>query len=191
MFAVTATSKALALAGIDHIVTEGGRIIVEADYDGDKMVPALVRVVKEGGLYKAVRSKKKTEPFRVYQRKLMKARREAGYALVEEKNRKKLGKKAGKVRPAQKKSASKAWTTSPLLKKKHETHVKKVDAKRKAAEERALSILSKKKAAAPAKKKSGKVAAKPVAKKVSKPVAKPVAKKHAGKIKIGGKKKFA
>jgi hypothetical protein len=190
MFAVTATSKALALAGIDHIVTEGGRIIVEADYDGDRMVPDVISVTKDGNRYIAKRSKKKMVTFRAYQKKLMKYRREAGYGVVEKKNREKLGKKAGKVRPAQKKSAKLAWTKSPILKKKHETHVKKVDAKRKAAEDRALQILSKKKAAAPAKKAS-KPAAKPAAKKASKPAVKVNSKKPAGKIKIGGKKRFA
>ena len=82
-FAVTATSKALAAAGIDHIVTEGGRILVEAAYDGDKMVPALISVTKQGKTYIAKRSEKKLVKFRDYCRALMKARREAGYSKTE------------------------------------------------------------------------------------------------------------
>jgi hypothetical protein len=188
-FAVTATSKALAAAGIDHIVTEGGRIIVEAAYDADRMVPAFVRVVKEGNTFKAIRSKKKTERFADYQRKLMKARRDAGYAEIEKKHRDKPHTK----RPAQKKSMEKAWTKSPKLLKIHKKHEDKEKARRDAIAERALKRIAKKKAAMEAKKKPAKKSAsKPAAKKASKPAAKKVApKKPVAKKGFGGKRKLS
>lgn len=192
MFAVTATSKALAAAGIDHIVTEGGRIIVEADYDGDKMVPDIISVTKQGDTYIAKRSKKKMVPFREYQRKLMKKRREAGYAAKEAKLREKLGSKAGKVRPAQKKSAKLAWTKSPRLQKVHKQHLKLEEAKKAADKARNDAKRASKKEAASKKKTAGKkvakVAPKAAPKKVAKPAtkvkvnsAKPAAKKSSGK----------
>ena len=188
MFAVTATSKALAAAGIDHIVTEGGRIIVEADYDGDKMVPALISVTKQGDKYIAKRSKKKMVPFRVYQAKLMKARREAGYAAKEAKLRKQLGAKAGKVRPKQKKSMKKAWGKSPKLQAIHKRHLKLEEAKKAATKARNDAKRATKKENA-AKKKTGKKVAPKAAPKKAAPKAAP--KKAAPAKKTSGKGRFA
>ena len=191
MFAVTATSKALAAAGIDHIVTEGGRIIVEADYDGDKMVPALISVTKQGDKYIAKRSKKKMVPFRVYQAKLMKARREAGYAAKEAKKRKKLGAKAGKVRPKQKKSMKTAWTKTPKLQAIHKRHLKLEEAKKAATKARNDAKRATKKENA-AKKKTGKKVAKVAPKAAPKKAApKAAPKKAAPAKKTSGKGRFA
>jgi hypothetical protein len=167
-FAVTATSKALAAAGIDHIVTEGGRILVEAAYDGDKMVPALIRVTKQGKTYIAKRSKKKLVKFRDYCRALMKARREAGYSETEKKLREKLGSKAGHVRPKQSKSAKKAWKSSPKLAKIHKKHLENEKASKKAIK----SVIKKSKAA-------------------GKKVVKKTASKKVAPKKVAGKRKFA
>ena len=167
-FAVTATSKALAAAGIDHIVTEGGRILVEAAYDGDKMVPALISVTKQGKTYIAKRSKKKLVKFRDYCRDLMKARREAGYNKTEKILREKLGSKAGHVRPKQSKSAKKAWKSSPKLAKIHKKHLENEKASKKAIK----SVIKKSKAA-------------------GKKVVKKTASKKVAPKKVAGKRKFA
>lgn len=167
-FAVTATSKALAAAGIDHIVTEGGRILVEAAYDGDKMVPALISVTKQGKTYIAKRSKKKMVKFRDYCRALMKARREAGYSKTEKILREKLGSKAGHVRPKQSKSAKKAWKSSPKLAKIHKKHLENEKASKKAIK----SVIKKSKAA-------------------GKKVVKKTASKKVAPKKVAGKRKFA
>lgn len=167
-FAVTATSRALAAMGIDHIVTEGGRILVEAAYDGDKMVPALISVTKQGKTYIAKRSKKKMVKFRDYCRALMKARREAGYNKIEKKLREKLGSKAGHVRPKQSKSAKKAWKSSPKLTKIHKKHLENEKASKKAIN----SVIKKSKAA-------------------GKKIVKKTAGKKVAPKKVSGKKKFA
>jgi hypothetical protein len=132
---------------------------------------------------------KKTERFADYQRKLMKARRDAGYAEIEKKHRDKPHTK----RPAQKKSMEKAWTKSPKLLKIHKKHEDKEKARRDAIAERALKRIAKKKAAMEAKKKPAKKSAsKPAAKKASKPVAKKVApKKPVAKKGFGGKRKLS
>lgn len=168
-FAVTATSKALAAAGIDHIVTEGGRILVEAAYDGDKMVPALISVTKQGKSYIAKRSKKKLVKFRDYCRALMKARREAGYSKTEQKLREKLGSRAGHVRPKQSKSAKKAWKSSPKLLKLHKKHLENEKASKKAIK----SVIKKSKAAG------------------KKTASKKTASKKVAPKKVAGKRKFA
>jgi hypothetical protein len=145
-FAVTAVSKKLAAAGLDHIITENGRIIVEA-YDKDALVADLVSVTKSGKTWTYKRSPKKKVTQQVYYRKLMQMKRAAGYSVKEKKM---AALRAGKAKDADRvKSAKKAYTTSPKLKARVKEAAKKEAAKKTA----------KKAVKAPAKK-AGKTAAK-------------------------------
>lgn len=143
MFAVEAVSKRLAEAGISHIITAGGKLIVEA-YDANALVSAPKKVVKQGKKWIITRDPKKKIKAREAYRLLMKMKRDAGYGKTEKKLAEKRDGKA--KNPNRVKSAKKAWTTAPGLK-----------AKKKAAEK------ASKKTAKPAKK-SAKVVKKVVKK---------------------------
>jgi hypothetical protein len=104
-FAVTAVSKKLVKAGLDHIITESGRIIVDVStfvgasevaeaYDPMHKVKDLVSVKKDGKTWIYTRSKKKMVTEREYYSKLMKLKRAAGYKAIEKKLAKKREGKA-------------------------------------------------------------------------------------------------
>lgn len=99
-FAVLATSKRLADAGVEHIITASGNIIVEA-YDPNAMVKDLISVKKEGKTWVIKRSPKKMIKARDYYRKLMAAKRATGQ-YKPKKTGKKFPKRAAAIKKAHK-----------------------------------------------------------------------------------------
>lgn len=112
-FAVEAVSKRLATAGISHIITEGGQIVVES-YDRNELVSTPTKATKVGKKWVITRNPKKKIKAHLAYALLMKLKRAAGYGKQEKKMREKLGDRAGHVKPLQ----SAALKKSPLLKAK-------------------------------------------------------------------------
>ena len=150
-FGVIAVSKRLAEAGISHLVTAGGNIVVEA-YDPKAMMGKPIKVVKTKTGWVTTRSKKQV-PAREAYKILMKLKRELGYGKQEKKMAALREDKA--PNPNRSKGAKKGWKSSPLLKEIHKNAQK----------------AAPKKSAKPAAKKVVKTVKK-VAKKVVKPAGK-------------------
>jgi hypothetical protein len=132
-FAVTAVSKALSAAGINHLITEGGKIVVES-YDPKAMQRKPIKAVKTKTGWTITRSSKMI-PSRDAYALLMRLKRAAGYGTKEKKMREILGDRAGHVKPKQGKAMKKAWLTTPKLKAKHKAAMdaKKGSGKKKVA----------------------------------------------------------
>lgn len=157
-FAVLATSKRLAEAGVEHIITASGNIIVEA-YDPNALVKDLVSVKKEGKTWVIKRSPKKMIKARDYYRKLMAAKRATGQYKP---------KKTGKKFPKRAAAIKKAHKNPKLFKR---------DAASSGGGKKVVKPAAKKVAPKAAPKKVAKPAAKPAAKKTLKIVKKGAKKK--------------
>ena len=139
-FAIQMVSRKLAQAGVSHLITEGGHIIVES-YDPNAMVADLISVKKEGKTWIIKRSPKKKVKAREYYKKLMRAKRASGQYKP---------KKTGKKYPKRAAAIKKAHKNPKLFKR--EEGVKKA-APKKAGKPAAKKVAVKKSAKKPAGKK--------------------------------------